>query len=312
MRGLSLLRSALFRRDGRIGEFSMAAAGYSVVIPAHNEAAVIERCLRALMDDPAGPGEIVVACNGCTDDTAAIARRVAPQAKVLEIAQGSKILALNAGSAAATLAPRFFVDADVVVTGRALRAVAARLDDSTLVRAAAPALAVDLAGCSGPVRSYYKVWMQQPYVQVGMVGSGIFGLSAQGLAEVGTFPNIIADDLYVRTRFAPEQRLRVDRDEAGAPVSFTVFPPRDLKSLVRIEGRRRAGDMQLNAAHATAHSARTTTGSTLLAAVGKNGVGMIDLAWYLAIKTAGRLLARRMVKARRPIHWERDESSRGG
>lgn len=286
--------------------------GYSVVIPAHNEAAVIERCLRALMDDPQGPPEIVVACNGCTDDTAAIARRVAPGATVLEIAQGSKILALNQGNAAAAATPRFFVDADIVVTGKALRAVAQTLDDSTPVRAAAPALAVDLAGCSGPVKSYYKVWMQQPYVRVGMVGSGIFGLSAKGLEEVGTFPDIIADDLYVRTRFAPDQRLRVERDGQGNPVSFTVFPPRDLKTLVRIEGRRRAGDMQLDQSHATDHSKRTTTGGTLFGSLGKQGVGPIDLAWYMAIKTAGRLIARQKIKARKPIAWDRDESSRGG
>jgi glycosyltransferase involved in cell wall biosynthesis len=283
---------------------------YSVVIPAHNEAAVIERCLRALLDDPEGAPEIVVACNGCTDDTAAIARRVAPQATVLEIAKGSKILALNQGSAAAKATPRIFVDADIVVSGRTLRAVASKLDDSTNVRAAAPALAVDLTGCSAPVRSYYKVWLQQPYVQVGMVGSGIFGLSAKGLEVVGTFPDIIADDLYVRTRFAPEQRLRVDSDDQGEPATFTVFPPRDLKTLVRIEGRRRAGDMQHEAAHANSHSKRTTTGGSLLGALGRDGVGPIDLGWYLAIKAIGRLVAKRKVSAKKPIAWSRDESSR--
>ncbi|WP_298282194.1 glycosyltransferase family 2 protein [Novosphingobium sp.] len=283
---------------------------YSVVIPAHNEAAVIERCLRAVMDDPQGMGEIIVACNGCTDDTAAIARRIAPQAKVLEIAKGSKILALNQGNAAASATPRFFVDADIVVSGKALRALAEKLDDSTEIRAAAPALNVDLTGCSAPVRSYYKVWMQQPYVRVGMVGSGFFGLSAKGLEAVGTFPDIIADDLYVRTRFAPEQRARVERDGAGAPISFTVFPPRDLKTLVRIEGRRRAGDMQLDQAHATDHSKRTTTGGTLLSALGKDGVGLIDLGWYMIIKTVGRISARRKVKAKQPIAWARDDSSR--
>src|SRR5262245_58336894 len=47
----------------------------SVVIPAHNEARVIERGLSSLLEG-ARPGEleIVVVCNGCTDDTAARAR----------------------------------------------------------------------------------------------------------------------------------------------------------------------------------------------------------------------------------------------
>lgn len=285
---------------------------YSVIIPAHNEATVIERCLRAILDDPGADGqppEIVVACNGCTDDTAAIARRVAPDATVLDIAQGSKIIALNAGNAAASVAPRFFVDADIVVSGQALRAVARELAKDGNIRAAAPALDVDLTGCSWPVRAYYKVWLRQPYVLDGMVGSGIFGLSATGLAEIGQFPDIIADDFYVRSRFAPAQRARIDRDEDGKPLKFIVFPPRDLRSLVRIESRRRVGDMQLKQAHDTGHTARTTTGNTLLAALG-NGVGVFDLAWYVAIKAAGQAWARLQMRSRKPIVWKRDESSR--
>lgn len=298
----------------------MAAArhDFSVVIPAHNEAAVIERCLRALQSDPEISPEIVVACNGCKDETAAIARRVAPEATVLDIARGSKILALNEGNAAATVSPRFFLDADIVVSPRALAAVARVLGEDGAIKAAAPALDVDLTGCSWPVRAYYKVWLQQPYVRVGMVGSGLFGLSASGLAEVGTFPDVVADDLYVRTRFAPEQRMRVERDAQGAAVSFTVFPPRDLRSLVRIESRRRAGDMQLKlSTHDTEHTARTTTGGSLLSALGKESgghgrVGLLDLAWYLAIKIAGRQMARRTIRAKKQIVWERDDSSRTG
>lgn len=282
---------------------------FSVVVPAHNEATVIARCLDALLGGEARP-EIVVVCNGCSDDTAAIARAAAPQATVLDLAQGSKIIALNAGNAQASATPRFFVDADVVVSGDALAAVARVLARDGEIKAAAPALEIDLTGCSWPVRAYYKVWLRQPYVHYGMVGSGVFGLSADGLAAVGEFPNVIADDLYVRTRFSPEQRQRVAQDDQGRAVRFTVFPPRDLRSLLRIEARRRAGDMQLaDTAHATQHGARTTTGGTLLGSLGR-GVGPLDLACYLAIKTVGRLWARRMVRSRKAIEWKRDDSSR--
>src|SRR6478735_2382051 len=53
------------------------SAVVSVVIPAHNEAQVIEPNLRALLAgvEP-GAFEVVVVCNGCTDATADIARRV--------------------------------------------------------------------------------------------------------------------------------------------------------------------------------------------------------------------------------------------
>jgi len=290
---------------------SGTVAPFSVIIPAHNEASVIRRCLESLLEDPGpdGPPEILVMCNGCRDDTAQIARAVSPLVRVIELDQGSKVLAINAGNAAARATPRFFVDADVVVTGRSLAATAEVLRADGPVHAAAPALKVDLAGCSWPIRSYYRVWLHQPYVHNGMVGSGVYGLSATGLARVGEIPPIIADDAFVRTRFADGERLRVEAGSDGRPASFTVFPPRDLGSLLRIEARRRAGDLQLGQGHDTAHNRRTTTGGSLLASLGK-GVGPIDLAVYLAIKLASRAMAARLVKRRAPIAWARDESSR--
>ena len=57
----------------------------SVVIPAHDEEAVIGRCLDALFEG-ALPGEldVVVACNGCTERTAEIAGGYGPAVRVLE------------------------------------------------------------------------------------------------------------------------------------------------------------------------------------------------------------------------------------
>ena len=48
----------------------------SIVIAAYNEAAVIGRCLDALLSG-AAPGEfdVTVVANGCTDDTAEVAAR---------------------------------------------------------------------------------------------------------------------------------------------------------------------------------------------------------------------------------------------
>ena len=92
-------------------------AALAVVVPAHDEAAVIERCLAAMLAE-AEPDEfeIVVVCNGCTDDTAARARRSAPKARVIELSEASKAMALRAGDAAASVFPRCYVDADVVVS----------------------------------------------------------------------------------------------------------------------------------------------------------------------------------------------------
>src|SRR3954452_8210976 len=110
----------------------------SIVIPAHDEAAVIGRLLTALTTG-AEPGElaIVVACNGCTDDTAAIAATF-PGVTVVDLPEPSKTAALNAGDdAAGDVFPRLYVDADILVDLAAVRAVADVLD-TDVPRAAAP------------------------------------------------------------------------------------------------------------------------------------------------------------------------------
>jgi cellulose synthase/poly-beta-1,6-N-acetylglucosamine synthase-like glycosyltransferase len=72
-------------------------ASGAIVIPAHNEAAVIARTLRSLAPlCESTEVEVIVVCNGCTDETAAIARGVRG-VTVLEVAEASKTAAMNAG-----------------------------------------------------------------------------------------------------------------------------------------------------------------------------------------------------------------------
>src|SRR5690349_20226188 len=87
----------------------------SIVIPAHNEASVLGRLLATLPADVDGRRlEVIVACNGCTDNTAAIAREWG--ATVVDVTTASKIAALNAADEVAVTFPRLYVDADVVLT----------------------------------------------------------------------------------------------------------------------------------------------------------------------------------------------------
>jgi glycosyltransferase involved in cell wall biosynthesis len=51
----------------------------SIVVPAHNESSVIARTLRPWVTGPASDEiSVVVVCNGCTDDTASVARSFGP------------------------------------------------------------------------------------------------------------------------------------------------------------------------------------------------------------------------------------------
>ena len=68
----------------------------SIIIPAHNEAAVLAESLHYLFQGLPHQVEVVVVCNACTDDSAAIARRF-PRVKLIESPIPSKTNALNLG-----------------------------------------------------------------------------------------------------------------------------------------------------------------------------------------------------------------------
>lgn len=74
------LQFGLGRRSRRTGRDGVERPRVSIVFAAHNEAAVIahkmDNC--AQLDYPADSLEILVGCDGCTDETAAVARSTAP------------------------------------------------------------------------------------------------------------------------------------------------------------------------------------------------------------------------------------------
>ena len=166
----------------------------SLIVPAHDEEAVIGRLLQGLTVSGASEElEILVICNGCSDRTAAVARGFGAPVRVIESDVASKAHALRLGDAAARFFPRFYVDADVQLDLESVRRVAAALESGSCL-AAAPRMRVDLSGAPWAVRAYYRIWLRLPYHREGMIGSGVYALSERGRARFGEFPDIISDD----------------------------------------------------------------------------------------------------------------------
>lgn len=92
----------------------------SIVIPAFNEARLIERCLRSVTDalaahsTPGMTSEIIVADNNSTDNTACLANQAGAQVVFEPINQIGR--ARNAGAAVATGDWLLFLDADSVLS----------------------------------------------------------------------------------------------------------------------------------------------------------------------------------------------------
>lgn len=211
----------------------------SIIIPAHNERSVVARTVRS-MTARALPGEleIIVVCNGCKDDTAAVAREVLPDGNVIETPIGNKSHALNLGDRAATSFPRLYVDADVVLPIEAIRTLAKRLERGDVL-AVAPTAKPDLTGCSWLVRAVYDIRSRLPSARQGIGGSGVYGLSEAGHRRIAEFPPIVADDGYVRLNFEAKER------ETLPDVYSTVFPPRTIRDLIATKTRAHYGSFEL-------------------------------------------------------------------
>lgn len=183
----------------------------SIILPASNEGQYIGKCLEALFASDPVPGgaEVIVVANGCTDATAEIARRAIPpegwQLTVLDLAEGGKPNALNAGDRQARGGIRVYLDADVIVSP----ALMARLAD-TLARKA-PLYATGTARIppaqSAITRAYARFWRQLPFARSNAPGYGLFAVNPAGRRRWGEFPAIISDDTYVRLQFSPAERI---------------------------------------------------------------------------------------------------------
>jgi len=283
---------------------------FTVIIPAHNEAAVIGRCLTALQKDAPTDGsmQMIVAANGCSDDTVSLARKAAPGATVLDLPVGSKTAAMNAANREAHHFPRIYLDADVQCSYTALAAVAQALREPG-VMAAAPALRMDLSRSNWLARAYYRVWLTQPYVKNALVGSGCFGLSRAAYEKIGDFPPITGDDIWVHSRFAETERRNIANDSQGRPVFFLVSPPRRAIDQIRVETRRRLGNEQVLRDYPSPHYAGSNRPGDLRDAL-REGASIIDVAIYLAIKVIVRLRVKRAKRQRQDIVWERDLAAR--
>ncbi|MCI5116485.1 MAG: glycosyltransferase, partial [Candidatus Electrothrix sp. LOE1_4_5] len=94
----------------------------SIIIPAFNEEKVILRCLNSIYQGTAPELlQVIVVCNGCTDSTYTIVKNKYKEViQILNIEKPSKSNALNVGDKLAKYFPRFYIDADVYVTGKSL------------------------------------------------------------------------------------------------------------------------------------------------------------------------------------------------
>jgi glycosyltransferase involved in cell wall biosynthesis len=280
----------------------------SVVIAAHNEEHLIGACLRAIAEqDFGGDVQVVVSANGCTDRTADVARQAG--AEVVDRPEPGKTAALNAGDAVSTTFPRIYLDADIILPRKALSSFITRLGSEAGCLAVVPRRRLETSGRPWPVRAYFAINERLPAFRTGLFGRGVIVLSEEGRARFSAFPPLIADDLFLDSLYAENERAVVH------DVEVTVEAPHTTRDLVRRLERVRRGNAQMRAAGAVGDLALTVRKPQRWAWLTEVVLPHPRLAFaaiaYVSISLAAAILARRQVQdAAR--NWGRDESTRGG
>ena len=276
----------------------------SIIIPAHNEANVIGKTLEALLPGViTGEVEIIVVCNGCTDNTVAIVETFGEKVKCTVSPVASKTKALNLGDNEASGFPRIYLDADIVLSFDAVKRMAGVLQAGQYL-AAAPIMQMDFSKTSWAVRSYYDIWQQLPYVKEGMIGTGVYALSRKGKERVGRFPDIIADDGYVRAMFTKEERTSVDNCYS------LVRAPANLTGLKKIKMRSRLGRYELAEKFPELLKNEEKNYKFAILKLLSKVSCWVKIPVYFYVNIATRISAKKYCQLHEFTGWERDETSR--
>jgi glycosyltransferase involved in cell wall biosynthesis len=266
----------------------------SIVIPAHNEEAVIAGNLRRLLDG-SKPGEfdVIVVANACKDGTAAAAATV-EGVRVLDTPTPGKPHALRIGDAECATFPRAYLDADV-----RLELVAACAQPGVL--ACAPVPELDLTGAGPVARRVHKVHNALIAPNRVLAGVGVYVLTEAGHERVFPMPDVISDDGLVHASFAPHERVVVRSAHS------VVKPARTVRSYLNRRVRVRRGNKQLVELGRTGPESSITLGA-LGRLVRDRRVGVVDTGCYLTVLVLDRALTR--LRNRRGDVWASDASTR--
>jgi glycosyltransferase involved in cell wall biosynthesis len=270
----------------------------SVIIPAHDEESTIHRALAALLG---GAQEdefcVVVACNGCTDRTAEVARRAAARlpgpVSVLELDAASKPGALRAAERLCP-EPRLYLDADVLCTTTAARQLLDAVEEGADI--AVPTRVLDLTAGSLWARFYYRTWEELPWIRRQLAGRGAYALSTAARSTFGEFPDLVGDDRFATTRVSGERSLIT-------PSAVVVRPPARLRDVIRIRSRIYAANAapELDS-HDASLAHRWSKATAFAAQRPSRWAGFLVFSGATVLAKALAWRARR----RGPVSWARD------
>lgn len=219
---------------------SLSSSKPTVIIAAYNEASVIRNTLSLLTDgENQNRYQIMVVCNGCTDNTDEIIQQEFESVFYYSIAQASKALAIRHAESFKPGFPRLYLDADIELATEdavALFDVAGNQENASLI---IPGSQVNTLHCQTIVKRFYRVWYTTPFVQQLGFGAGAYLLNRSGRNRFTEWPELIADDGFVRSQFHISEICVSNRHQVQ------VKAPRNICTLIRVKARSKLGNIEL-------------------------------------------------------------------
>ncbi|MEU1735092.1 glycosyltransferase [Streptosporangium sp. NPDC020145] len=273
----------------------------SIVVPAHNEEAVLAGNLdRLLAGTEPGEFDVIVVANACSDRTAEVAVR--PGVRVVETPVPGKANALRLGDELCATFPRIYLDADVELDSGSVRALVAALDRPGVL-ACAPVPVWDMTGVSWVARRMHKVHNELVAPFRALAGVGVYVLTEEGHAKVFPIPDVLSDDGWAHGSFTVHERVVVPQARS------LVRPARTVSAHLKRRVRVRLGNRQLAALGRSAPEGRLRLGS-LGALLTGGKVSPLDAGCYLAVLVMDRAMTRARTSRGGQVQWGTDTGSR--
>jgi len=211
----------------------------TIIIAAFNEASCIRGTLSSLGSGTSKAFQVLVVCNGCTDNTEEIISSEFPLIFKENRESASKSLAIRHAESLDIGYPRLYLDADITLSENDAEKLINTAQEHTEAALFVPHSHIDTQASDQLVKTYYQAWYSTPHVKLLGFGSGAYLLNQSGREKFGLWPELIADDGFLRTLFKINEICIIDN------TLVTVKAPKTIWALLKIKTRSKFGNLEL-------------------------------------------------------------------
>ncbi len=279
----------------------------SIIIAAFNEAKVIKNTLEKLCRrDALDAYNVIVVCNGCTDNTEVIVRNNFPKVTCHSLPYASKARAIHYAESLNPGFPRLYLDADISLTATDASSLIDKSNQNANPHLIIPRSQIDTSKSSSLVKCFYRAWYQTPYVKKLGFGAGTYLINQAGRKRFEEWPELMADDGFIRSQFCVSEILIAEQQYVS------VKTPKSIWSLIRTKTRSKLGNLELRSylnQHSTGSNFLKLTPLSDAQRLPFDQINWYDWIVYYSVNVVAMVYAKwhHITKQK---HWYTDQSSR--